>query len=66
MSYVKEVDCPVKFYCKKLKREIEVSKNAIFSIEFGWICDCGDWVKDKKNSDHDIILFGKREGFVKD
>ena len=38
------------FECKKLKRTIKVSSEAIPDDENGWVCDCGEWTElDKEN-----------------
>ena len=60
----KKVKCPVRWYCKKLHRYMEASKEAVFHLEFGWICDCGQWVK-KKDSLHIDMTFEKRNYFTR-
>ena len=60
----RQVRCPIKWFCKKLSRSIEVSKDAVFNPKFGWICDCGQWVK-KSDVLHVDLIFGEREACFK-
>lgn len=34
------IRCPVRWRCKRLNRIIEVSEDAVFNSEFGFLCDC--------------------------
>jgi ribosomal protein L37E len=34
------IRCPIRWYCKRLGRVIEVSEDAVYNIEFGFLCDC--------------------------
>jgi hypothetical protein len=58
------VRCPVRWLCKKLNRSIDVSKEAVFNPKYGWICDCGQWVK-KSDVFHTDFIFGERQGCFK-
>jgi len=56
------------FHCKKLKRVIRVSKDAVFapvsyikdgnkSIKVGgWICDCGEWTESDKGKENHMVM----------
>ena len=37
VDFGKKVNCPVEWYCKKLNKQIEVSKEAVFNTVCGWI-----------------------------
>jgi hypothetical protein len=58
------VKCPIQWFCKKLNRSIEVSDDAVFNPKFGWLCDCGQWIK-KEDIFHTDVIFGKREACFK-
>ena len=45
--------------CNKVMRKVAVSKDAIYSFDNGWICDCGNWVKDN-DGNHKVIKYGNR------
>ena len=55
---VKKIRCPVKWYCENLDKEIIASEDAVFS-DYGWICDCGKFVKGQDKR-HNVILYGLR------
>jgi len=56
---------PIKWYCKMLGKWIDVSEDAIFHPEFGWICDCGCWLKEPDIM-HPcmVVLFGRGDSYV--
>lgn len=37
---LKSVRCPVKWWCKRLNRFIEVSEDAVYNVDYGFLCDC--------------------------
>jgi hypothetical protein len=51
-----EVRCPVRWYCKKLDRIIVVSEDAFPDPKYGFICDCGQWVKQADSLHTDFIF----------
>jgi hypothetical protein len=61
--FTEKVKCNVAWYCRKLKKEIIVSKKSVYNQDYGWLCDCGSWVTNG-DSDHTILRFGFRSGFI--
>ena len=59
----KKVKCPIKWFCKALNKDIEVSESAVFHPVYGWICDCGQWMKDEDPL-HSNVFYGKRLRFI--
>ena len=49
----------VSWRCENLNKIIKASDEAVFHIESGWICDCGDWVKGTDNC-HVALKYGSR------
>ena len=64
ISFDRKVRCPVIWYCHALNKTIEVSKEAIYHPVYGWICDCGQWVKEVDPL-HSDMKFGKRFRFIR-
>jgi hypothetical protein len=54
-----EVRCPVQWYCKKLDKIIIVSEDAFPHPKFGFVCDCGQWLK-KVDPLHTNFVYGVR------
>jgi len=52
----------VEWYCDILKKTIKTSKNAVYLQGYGWICDCGNWIKDD-DKNHKILLIAERETY---
>ena len=52
----------VKWYCGILNKTITTDKNAIYLTGYGWICDCGNWIKDD-DKNHKILLIAERETY---
>ena len=63
VNFEKKVKCPVRWYCKKLHKYMKVSEEAVFHLEYGWICDCGQWVKESDVL-HSEMTFDKRNYFT--
>jgi hypothetical protein len=63
IAFDKKVLCPIRWHCKALNKTIEVSQDAIFHPKYGWICDCGQWVKETDPL-HTNMFFGKRFRFI--
>lgn len=60
---------PIKWYCVHLKRvcpydskvrkSVVVFSDAVYNIKYGWICDCGKWVRGNSKY-HRVLLWGYR------
>lgn len=55
---------PIKYACTRLNRIEEASKNAVYDGAYGWICDCGAWTLESKDT-HTALKYGRREVFVR-
>ena len=33
----------MKIFCKHLKKDIKIGRDAVSDSKWGWICDCGCW-----------------------
>lgn len=58
---VKACHCPVRWRCLSLGYIITVSPEALYDISNGWICDCGERVKDT-GIGHYVLNWGLRDG----
>ena len=56
---MKNKNIPVKWYCGQLRKKIQVSENAIYSLKNGWICDCGVWVTGRNTPNHKILNYDR-------
>lgn len=56
------MNCPVRWYCKNLDKEVFVSKNAVYSF-YGWICECSCWIR-SNDKRHIVVLYDLREAFL--
>ena len=60
--FVYSVKCPIRWYCRVTKRYVEVSEDSVYSVLYGWICDCGVWIKGVDKF-HSSFIYGERRGY---
>lgn len=54
---------PAEWKCHILKKTQRAKPEAVFHARYGWICDCGRWVRDNDNQ-HTIIKREEREVYM--
>ena len=62
MTFLKHVLCPVRWKCFRTGNTVDVDLKAVCNTKYGWIYECGEWVKDSDYS-HEILLWGERDGY---
>lgn len=53
---------PIKWRCLVFDRIINVSREGVYNLRYGWLCCCGEFIKEN-NSTHEIILWGVNNEF---
>ena len=58
VNLVVKIKVPVRWFCKNIWYEIKIGVNAeICSIDRGWVCDCGEWIK-SNDQNHKVSKWG--------